>query len=420
MKLIHKFLLVYLVISLLAFGIGGLVTFNIFTEEIETETNYELWRTVRYLDDLIEKGVDHEILAQRRIKIEKLPELKLEKDTAYFSDTLAFHRPSNAIIQQRRVDAYRTIRDTTYYITTYETLIEPEDAQSGATRSMIILFLVLVGSSLVASFFVSKLLLRPFNESLQSMNRFSLQKSDPIPPSDSTTKEFKNLNNFVHKMTAKAIKDYKNLKEFGENLSHEISTPLAVASGKLDLLLQENNLNEEHLSLVADAQLAIQKLSKIQKALSLLTKIDNSEFASLDKIDISKTLNEKMDDYTDLIALKHLDVSVKIEEHVSIKADPVLIDILLTNLIGNSIKHNMDGGSISIELDAKLLVVKNTGDEPDVSPENFFLRFKKANQSSESLGLGLAIVKKICDISDFEITYSYLDQEKTHQLEVVF
>lgn len=420
MRLIHKFLLVYLIISMVAFGVGGVVIYHIFSKEIERETNFELLHKVRYLNDMIEKGVSYKTLMQDKIRIEKMPSSRTIKDSTVFSDTLAYHRYSKDIISQRKIDAYRNIQGTTYLFSIYETVIEPEDTKNSAMRSIIILFLVLVVFSLILSFFISRWLLSAFHISLIEMKNFSIQSSKPIQLPVSSTYEFKNLNKFINQMTTKAINDYKNLKEFGENLSHEISTPLAVANGKLDLLLQETNLPENQISLVVTAQKAIQKLSKIQRAISLLTKIENSEFANVKPLNISNVVYKMVKEFIELAELKEIHVATDIESEVLINMDSVLAEILFSNLLQNAVKHNIPNGNIRIELNQKNFYIANTGIVPVESPENYFFRFKKNNQSSESLGLGLSIVKKICDISGFDVNYNFFQKEKEHKITIQF
>jgi len=403
-----------------AFGVGGVVIYYIFSKEIERETNYELLHKVRYLNDMMKKGVDYKTLMQDKIRIEKIPSSRTIKDSTIFSDTLAYHRYSKDIISQRKIDAYRNIQDTTYLFSIYETVIEPEDTKNSAMRSIIILFLVLVVFSLILSFFISRWLLSAFHISLIEMKNFSIQSSKPIQLPVSSTYEFKNLNKFINQMTTKAINDYKNLKEFGENLSHEISTPLAVANGKLDLLLQETNLPENQVSLVVTAQKAIQKLSKIQRAISLLTKIENSEFANVKPLNISNVVYKMVKEFIELAELKEIHVATEIETEVLINMDSVLAEILFSNLLQNAVKHNVTKGSIRIELNQKNFSITNTGIEPEESPEKYFFRFKKNNQSSDSLGLGLSIVKKICDISGFDINYNFLQEEKAHKISIQF
>lgn len=420
MRLIQKFILVYLIISLVAFSIGGVVVYRIFSKAIDRETNFELRRAVRDLGDLIEKGVSLDILTKDHVSITTVSEHKVISDSTVFSDTLAYHRYSRAIISQKKIEAYRTINDTTYWFSIYGTIIEPEDTQNSATRSMVILFMVLVVFSLTLSFFVSKWLLSAFHVSLTEMKNFNLKNSKPIELPNSSTYEFKNLNKFINQMTTKAIRDYKNLKEFSENLSHEVSTPLAVASGKLDLLLQENQLPENQVGLVVGAQNAIQKLSKIQRALSLLTKIENSEFSEVTEYELSEYLIGLIDESKELVELKGIQVISDIEDPINVKMDATLAEILFSNLYLNAIKHNIENGTIKITLTKKSFLIENSGESPKESPSLFFQRFKKNNQSSGSLGLGLSIVKKICDITGFSISYNFDESESLHKIKVAF
>jgi signal transduction histidine kinase len=88
---------------------------------------------------------------------------------------------------------------------------------------------------------------------------------------------------------------------------------------------------------------------------------------------------------------------------------PVLADILWTNLFQNAIRHNIENGKIRIELTNKKLVIANTGEDPEVDTDQLFERFRKAEQSSESIGLGLSIIKRIVDQSHLTIMYTYAD-----------
>jgi signal transduction histidine kinase len=84
----------------------------------------------------------------------------------------------------------------------------------------------------------------------------------------------------------------------------------------------------------------------------------------------------------------------------------------------NAIRHNVAKGTIFVKLTANYLRVKNTGKPLQTSASELFERFKKDNQSGETIGLGLAIMKKICDISNFEINYKA--EDNTHTLDVRF
>ena len=85
----------------------------------------------------------------------------------------------------------------------------------------------------------------PFRETLKQIRNFRLHSREPIDAEESTgVKEFDELNRFIRQMTEKAVADYQHLKEFAENASHELQTPLSIVRGKLELL-QESDLNSE-------------------------------------------------------------------------------------------------------------------------------------------------------------------------------
>src|SRR5690606_30787922 len=152
---------------------------------------------------------------------------------------------------------------------------------------------------------------------------------------------------FLQEMTTKAQEDYKSLKEFTENASHELQTPLAIIRGKLELLM-DSNLANEQAALISSAHNAVEKLSKIGQSLTLLTKLDNQEFEIFTTIDFSQQLKESLFAFQELIEMKSLHLVTSIEDHVHIKIHPLLNNILLNNLLSNAIRHNHEFGLIRI------------------------------------------------------------------------
>ena len=231
------------------------------------------------------------------------------------------------------------------------------------------------------------------------------------------TYEFKELNQFLEKMTNKALDDYRSLKEFSENASHELQTPLAIIRGKLELLM-ETRIDEKQASLIEGIQNAVQKLSAVNQSLILLTKLENQEYPVKEKMNFSHFVKGEIESFRELIEMKSLSLTTKIEPEVYLNLNPVLADILFTNLFTNAIRHNLMNGSIDVTLSSSGLSVKNTGDPPKVATQELFKRFKKDKQSSESTGLGLAIVKQICDLNNFTAGYEYTSG--LHELSIRF
>ena len=100
---------------------------------------------------------------------------------------------------------------------------------------------------------MSRRLLAPFRETLERISKFKVQ--DPEPPvfPETSTKEFRQLNQILGEMTSKAQNEYQVLKKFGENASHEMQTPLAIAAGKLEMLSDSDDLDEEQFALIMSA-----------------------------------------------------------------------------------------------------------------------------------------------------------------------
>jgi signal transduction histidine kinase len=231
-------------------------------------------------------------------------------------------------------------------------------------------------------------------------------------------REFDDLNQFVEGMTRKAIRDYENVKEFAENASHEIKTPLAIVQGKLELL-EGTDLNQTQHEYVEASHRSIKKLSKLSTSLGLLTKIENQEFEHKEPVNFSAVIEESLQAFRELVVLNGLEVKSDITPKVMIQMHPVLAHVLWTNLFQNAIKHNTHNGMIDIRLTEEKLVVKNTGPAPSTEPQELFKRFKKSEPNTDSIGLGLSIVKRIATRSGFVVSYRYTD-EALHKITLWF
>jgi signal transduction histidine kinase len=233
--------------------------------------------------------------------------------------------------------------------------------------------------------------------------------------------ELKTLNAFLNTMTDKALEDYRSLKEFTENASHELQTPLAILRNKLELLTESYLQGKEPVTitaLITDMQNAIDKLSRINSSLTLLARLENNEYGEKQSISLSELTTEALQSFSELLDMKSIAVETRITPGVRVQLHPALADILLGNLFSNAIRHNIADGKLTIVLCNGKLTIKNTGNPPEVPTTELFRRFKKGRKSCNSIGIGLAIVKQICDLNKFNIQYNYADG--WHIMQIIF
>lgn len=410
MKLITKFVLIYLVVTIIVLGIGGFVSYHVIKGELDNELKWRFLDRVERVTYLLEKGKTFDGKARgenhTNLEIAALP--SRVEPSVEISDTLVWHDRLQQMEHNLKLVAYRNVDGSAYRITTYGALVESDDITEAVIQILLWILGLQVIGAVGVGFIVSNRLFNPFRKTLERIKNFSLQDKEPITAEETSVAEFDDLNKFVEQMTSKAISDYSNLKEFAENASHELQTPLSIIKGKLELLT-ETDLSPEQYQFVEDSQRSVKKLSRLSESLALLTKIENHEFTGTQEVNLSELIRESTQSFDEFIALNGLTVETDVEDDVLVQMHPVLADILWTNLFQNAIKHNIEEGNIAISLNSQRLRISNTGDPLSSTPEELFRRFKKDNVDSNSIGLGLSIIKRIADQYHYTISYTYKD-----------
>jgi two-component system, OmpR family, sensor histidine kinase QseC len=292
-----------------------------------------------------------------------------------------------------------------YKITIVKSTVEAEDLLKiifGITIGVILLLLLTL-------FITNRLLLnrlwQPFHNLLKELRLFNISDNKNIPQADTNIDEFKELNQAVAAMSARVKSDYKDLKTFTENASHELLTPIAVINSKLDSLLQTESFSPQQSKLLNDLYSAVSRLTRLNQSLLLLVKIENHLVDDKRPVDLRAIIEELTIQFEEIFNDKHLKVNCALSEK-ELQTNPYLVDVLMNNLLSNAIRHNYKGGEINIELTANKLIIQNTGENVPLQTEEVFKRFQKSS-SSEGSGLGLTISKQICENLGFGINYSF-------------
>ena len=294
-----------------------------------------------------------------------------------------------------------------------------EDVAEGMMIQFVLIFAVISIALYVTMRFATKRIWLPFDDTLKKAEKFNLAKSDVPEFSHTDIKEFSRLNNTLEKLMRKDKDMFRIQKEFTENASHELQTPIAVIRTKLDLLMQEG-LNEKQMSLVSDMYELTIRMGNLNRNLLLLAKIDNAQYADMEEVDLVSMLTESAPLYS---TLQH-DTTLKVEDkrknqNATIKANDILLESMLKNLIVNAIRHSLPQSTIKINVEDKRLTVSNVSDnDTPLDPETIFRRFHTDKMQQKGNGLGLAIVKAICDFHHWNIAYRF--EDGNHEFIVYF
>jgi len=286
-----------------------------------------------------------------------------------------------------------------------------------ALPTLLIIILLLI-SLAVVNRRISKRIWRPFYHNLAALGVFSITDNTEIDLQKSEIDEFEQLRKKLLQITNKLRRDYQNLKQFTENASHEIQTPLSIIITRLEQLMNTQKLNPALAKEIGNIFSSAKRLSRLNQTLLLLSKIENRQYDQTEEVNLSALLHQQLDSLQELIEVKSLQVKLDIEPDVVVTANPDLAGMLLTNLLSNAIRHNQAGGEIRIKLCRKDLHIGNTGISSDEDPGKWFGRFAKGDPSSSSPGLGLALVKEITELYGWNINYTIEDQY--HHLKIEF
>ncbi|CAN5335404.1 HAMP domain-containing sensor histidine kinase [soil metagenome] len=355
-----------------------------------------------YLDDL---ETDLSVLDQLSGNIHIKPSKKLFTSKRYETISL-YDSLEHESRPYRQLSTGVNIKGKEYLLTVQMSVVDNDKLVFVIALVQTLLILLLVGGLLLLNRSLSRKLWEPFYSTLSRLKAFELDKSKSIEPATTGIVEFDDLNKTVNHLTDRSRKVFLQQKEFIENASHELQTPLAIFQLKLDTLMQHSGLEEKDANTIMELEESVKRMVRLNKNLLLLSKIDNEQFSGMEEIDMSVLITSLLSNLQTFTEGDQITIDVKVDPLV-MKANRTLTEVLLTNLFHNAIRHTKTNGSIYVKLHDQLLSVSNTGEPLKMSTERLFERFTKESTGSASTGLGLAIVKKICDTCSYGLSYEY-------------
>lgn len=410
MKLQVKINIRFLTLMFLIFSVTGVIFYYMLgkvvdqniREMLESRKVYiilDLQKNAPVADPLV--SPDHAIFINR---------IAPGAEYMYYSDTLSYDQAEKELIPFRKLTFTVKTDNQNYEVVLLQSLLEPEDLRIVIFSFMGGLFLLVMISLFFVNRWLSSKAWSPFFKSLALLSSWKFSEEQTVRFDKTGIAEFDQLNSILENMMQKIRTDFVNLKEFTENASHELQTPLAIIKSKLELVLQDKTLSDMQHQQIQTAFESTIRLSKLNEALLLLSKIENRQFVGQQEIDFCCLIQSKVENLVELFGLKKIEVTVYIESQVFFTMNPMLAEILVNNLLSNALKHNHENGKIIIRSEYQEITISNTGKNQKIDTSRLFQRFAKHTTSEQSNGLGLSIANEICKSAGFQLSYRYSDE----------
>ena len=413
MKLLTKTNIFTSVTTIILFAVGVFIVFKFILLKLDSEQGEQLLSAKGIIIRSLKEGKSPEQFTSNIG--EKISIVEIYKQTTYdnvfkeFAEEEIGADENEESVIVRELSFQCTANDKAYAITVSKSLSEGKEIGEYVLGIVLLFLFVSLVILFLLNRYISVYIFSPFYDTLSKIKSWNIKKNESLNFKETNIDEFHLLNDTIHDLTQQIQSDYRNLKEFTENVSHEAQTPLSIISTKVELLMQEANYSKKQHDSIQHIYQATQRLYKLNQVLILMSRIENKQFVSTENTNLISVFEEKLEELEDFIEAKQIIIIKEFNKNVTKNLNPILSNILFNNLFINAIKYNLEeGGKIKIIIEDDSFSIENTSEREKIEKQFLFERFTQSSTSG-SLGVGLSLIKKIIDYFNWQITYSYKD-----------
>ncbi|MFR9627800.1 MAG: HAMP domain-containing sensor histidine kinase [Rikenellaceae bacterium] len=311
---------------------------------------------------------------------------------------------------------FRDAEDYYFEVTVITPTIDSGDLINAIWRLLVLLSLLLLLVLLLINTLAIRDGLKPLDRFMTWLNKSNVESCIIPTVESSNIREIKELTAAVERFAERGRRAFDEQKEFISNASHELQTPIAICQSRLELLY-ETPLSEQQMDDVAGCLSTLSRLSRLNKSLLMLSKIENGGFEST-QVNINDLVAGNVEVLEELYQHRNISLTIESQALCTINCNRDLASTMVLNLLKNSYLHNVDGGEILIDIERNTLRIANSGEGNGLDHKKIFNRFYQGGSKSGSSGLGLSIVHSICKLYEFNITYTFADDR--HIFEIKF
>jgi two-component system sensor histidine kinase len=303
-----------------------------------------------------------------------------------------------------------------YELTVSIPSIEKEDLTAAIRDWMIFLYIALLLVIIVVNVWVFQQNMKPLYVLLHWLDDYRIGNKNKPLKNDTQITEFRKLNEAAIRNAERSEQLFEQQKQFIGNASHEIQTPLAICRNRLEMMMEDESLSETQLEELMKTHQTLEHITKLNKSLLLLSKIDNGQFTETVALELNELLKQYMDDYKEVYAYRDIQTEIVEDGIFRVQMNESLATILITNLLKNAFVHNIDGGRIRIEITPHSFTFRNSGVGQPLDEKRIFERFYQGAKKEGSTGLGLAIVDSICRLQNIGLRYYFENGEHCFEI----
>ena len=414
MKLFYR-VLMHLLVGIVVILVGWAVVFYMgIMEEINDEVDDSL---EDYTELIITRSLAgkelpaHDSGSNNQYYLREVePSYALSRPAIFYRDSMVYISEKKETEPARILTTLFKDKEGTYFeVAVYTPTIEKKDLRQAIFQLLVGLFVSLLVAILLINVWVFRRSMRPFYRLVDWLDHSRLGKKNVPLENPTHTTEFRKLNEAVMRYATHSEEVFEQQKQFIGNASHELQTPLAICQNRLEMLMEDETLSEPQMEEILKTYQTLEYVSKLNKSLLLLSKIDNSQFVETSEVCINEVLHRYVDDYCEVYDYRGIRLTVEEKGEFRIRMNETLAVVLVTNLLKNAFVHNIDKGEIRILITSSGIRFGNTGSGEPLDGKRIFERFYQGKKKEGSTGLGLAIVDAVCRQYQLRVSYSAVD-----------
>ncbi|SNC65914.1 Signal transduction histidine kinase [Hymenobacter gelipurpurascens] len=325
-----------------------------------------------------------------------------------FSQRMMYNELTNQIVPYRQLAAPVQFQGRPYRLELRTTMLDSQELLARIVLAGALLFGALLVGLLLLQHFLARRMWAPFYSTLSELQKYKLDQHQSVHLSDTRIPEFKELNSALKRVLNRNQRIYHRQREFTENAAHELQTPLAILRTKLDLLVQAPGLTEQQAGHIEALLEVTQRLTHLSRSLLLLAHLDQQLFFPTETVDLAAAIRTQLGQLREQLSASNLTLTTDVVASLPLAANRSLLEILVSNLLSNAIRHNVPGGELVVTLTTEEFSVQNTGRSHALPADQLFVRFRPGPERPPgSVGLGLAIARQICETYGFLLSYHF-------------